>query len=209
MNLSAPIYSCTDRMGRIILLGMEEIIGRDEVFSVFTQAALTQVAEPDLPYKGGLDFSFQMLPQLQASLEKTYGISAGRGLAIRSGRACFRHLLREFGAEMGLTDLEFRLLSLPDRLKFSIRAMAALINQHTGLHAAFEMDDNCLYWTIERSPTNRANHNDKSVCHLIFGLLQETLSWTSGGKIYQMDEANCIERSDPCCKIRIRKNPIN
>lgn len=209
MNLSAPTFTCTDRMGRIILSGMEEIFGYHEISTVFNQATLTKIDGSGIPRQQELDLSFERLPQLQASLEKTYGLSAGRGLAIRSGRACFKHLVRDFGNEMGLMNLEFRLLSLPNRLKFINEALAELINKHTGLYAAFEMDDRYMYWTIEHNPTNEANHNDKSVCHLIFGLLQETLSWTSGGKIFQMEEIICIEHGDPCCKIRIRKKSIS
>jgi len=209
MNLSAPTFTCTDRMGRIILSGMEEIFGSNEISSVFTQAPLAKFDEPGMSRQMELDLSFERLPQLQSSLEKTYGLTAGRGLAIRSGRACFKHLLREFGTEMGLTDLEYRLLSLPARLKFSNQALAALLNQQTGQHVAFEMDDQYLHWTIERIPANGKMRNQKSTCHLIFGLLQEMLSWTSGGKIYQMEETHCIELGDPCCKIQIKKNPIS
>lgn len=209
MNVSVPTFTCSDRMGRIILSGMEEIFSSNEISSILNHTTLTKFDQSGQPINRELDLSFERLPQLQASLENIYGLSAGRGLAIRSGRACFRHLLREFGAEMGLMDLEFRLLSLPNRLKFCNQAMATLINQHTGLHAIFEMDDNYLNWTIERNPNNGTIGNDKSVCHLIFGLLQESLAWISGGKIYQMEEENCIERNDPCCKIQIRKNPIS
>jgi predicted hydrocarbon binding protein len=209
MTLSAPTFTCPDRMGQIILMGIEEIIGRNEISSVFNQAALAEFDEPGFPRKRVLDFSFEMLPRVQSCLEQTYGMSAGRGLAIRSGRACFRHLLREFGAEMGLTDLEYRLLSLPARIKFSNQALAALINQQTGQRVEFGMDDQYLHWTIERSPINGEMRNEKSICHLTYGILQETLSWTSGGKIYQVEETHCIERGDPCCKIQIRKNPIN
>jgi len=209
MTLSAPTFTCTDRMGRIILLGMEEIFGCNEISSVFDQAALAKFDEPGLPRNRELDFSFEMLPQLQTFLEQTYGMSAGRGLAIRSGRASFRHLLREFGDEMGLTDQEYRFLSLPARLKFSNQALAALINQQTGQHVEFGMDDLYLHWTIMCDPANGEMHNQRSTCHLTFGLLQEMLSWTSAGKIYQMEETHCIECGDPCCKIRIRKNPIN
>jgi predicted hydrocarbon binding protein len=196
-------------MGRIILSGMEEIFSCNEISSILNLSTLTKFDKSGQPVKQELDLSFERLPQLQASLENIYGLSAGRGLAIRFGRACFRHLLRDFGAEMGLMDLKFRLLSLPDRLKFCNQAMATLINQHTGLHVIFEMDDNFLDWKIERNPVNGTIRNEKSVCHLIFGLLQESLAWISGGKVYQMEEENCIERNDPCCKIRIRKNPIS
>ena len=209
MTLSAPTFTCTDRMGRVILSGMEEIIGRDEIFSILKQSATAEIVKTDMILKRDLDFSFKMLPELQANIEKIYGISAGRGLAIRSGRACFRYILREFGAELGLTNLEYRLLSLPARLKFSNQSLAALINKHSGQRVEFGMDDQYLRWTIERNPAKASVHNEKSACYLIFGLLQEMLSWTSGGKIYKMEQTHCTERGDKCCEIQISKTPIN
>ena len=208
MTLSAPTFTCTNRMGRVILSGMEEIIGHNEISSVFNQSAPAEIVETDMVLKQDLDFSFEMLPEMQATLEQTYGIPAGRGLAIRSGRACFRYILREFGTEMGLTDFEYRLLSLPARLLFCNQSLAALINQQTGQRVEFRMDDLYLHWTIERNPVKEGVLNEKSACHLTIGLLQEMLFWTSGGKIYQIEETRCIERGDPCCKIQIRKTPI-
>ena len=207
MTLSSPTFTCSDQMGRIILSGMQELFDTKEISSVLDHAALANFDESSSNQE--VDLSFERLPQLQASLERIFGTPAGRGLAIRSGRASFKHLLREFGKEMGMLDLEFRLLSLPARINFSNQALAALINKHTGLHAAVEMDDEYLYWTIEYNPDNAATYNERSVCHLVIGLLQETLSWTSGDRIYQMEETQCIDCNDPCCKIRIHKKPIS
>lgn len=209
MTISAPTFTCSDRMGRVILAGMEEIIGHNEISSLFNLVANDEIVVTDIILEHGLDFSFEMLPELQVNLDQAYGISAGRGLAIRSGRACFRHILREFGDEMGLTDLEFRLLSMPARLIFSNQSLAVLINQQNGQQVEFRTDDQYLHWTIERNPDKAGVHAEKSACHLTFGLLQEMLSWTSGGKIFQMEETHCIERGDPSCRIQISKTPIN
>jgi len=188
---------------------MEEIFSNNEIFSIFNETTQPESKETGILHQQELDLSFETLPQVQASLERNYGLSAGRGLAIRSGRSCFKHLLREYGHEMGLKDLEFRLLSLPNRLLFSGKALDALINHHTDVHTTFKMDDNYMLWTIDYHRVNGTIHNSKSVCHLVFGILQEELSWVSGGKIYRLEETHCIESNDPCCKIRIMNKPIS
>jgi predicted hydrocarbon binding protein len=40
------------------------------------------------------------------------------------------------------------------------------------------------------------------------GLLQESLYWLSGGKIFNVEETECIARGDPACTILIEKQPI-
>ncbi len=185
MNLSAPTFACTDRMGRIILSGMEEILGCQEITSVFNQAPLAKFDGSGLPRQQELDLTFERLPQLQASLEIKYGLSAGRGLAIRSGRACFRHLLREFGNEMGLTNLEFRLLSLPARLKVSNQALAALLNRQPGMHMEFEMDEQYLHWTIASNPETGERHIWRSTCHLVMVCFRKCSPGPAGVKYFR------------------------
>lgn len=209
MNSSAPTFNCTNRMGRIILLGMEEIIGHNQVCTVLNQASLAEVIQPDPPCNPEVDFSFDKIPQLQATLENVYGLAAGRGLAVRSGRACFKHILREFGAEMGLMGLDYRLLSLPTRLKVGSQSLAALFNRQTGQHVELALDDEYIHWNIEPCLVCGEKRTETSACQLTIGLLQEAMYWVGAGKIFQVEETLCIARGDPQCTLRVRKNPIN
>ncbi len=56
-----------------------------------------------------------------------YGPRGGRGIAQRAGRAGFKYLLRQNGTSMGITDLNFRLLPVPARLKAGLEALGALM----------------------------------------------------------------------------------
>jgi predicted hydrocarbon binding protein len=50
---------------------------------------------------------------------------------------------------------------------------------------------------------------DDPACHLAVGLLQESLYWVSGGKIFNVQETHCIARGDPACTIAIGMTPIS
>jgi predicted hydrocarbon binding protein len=41
------------------------------------------------------------------------------------------------------------------------------------------------------------------------GLLQESLYWLSGGKIFNVEETHCIARGDKACTIVIDRTPIS
>jgi predicted hydrocarbon binding protein len=124
------------------------------------------------------------------------------------GRAAFAYGLREYGSQLGLTEMAFRLLPLPTKMHVGAKAFADLFNRHTDQVVRLEETDTHLFWHIERCPLCWERHTHEPVCHLAVGLLQESLYWVSGGKIFNVEEILCIARGDPSCTISIEKAPI-
>ena len=102
-----PLYFYPNRMGRVVLLAMEEILGHSGVNAVLNLASLPEYINNYPSYNQDLNFPFEHISHLQVGFEGAYGPRAGRGLAMRVGRACLKFGLREFGPELGLTDLAF------------------------------------------------------------------------------------------------------
>ena len=117
MNTPTPTYYYPNRMGRIILLSLEEIIGRNGVNAVLNRADLPDYIGNYPPHNQDFKFPFKHVSQILGGLEALYGPHGGQGIALRSGRSCFQYGLREFGPLFGLTDLTFRLLPLQTKLK--------------------------------------------------------------------------------------------
>jgi predicted hydrocarbon binding protein len=210
--MPAPTCFYPNRMGRIVLLAMEEILGQSGANAVLNTAGLSDYIGHYPPHTQDLKFPFEHVSRLQAGLESAYGPRAGRGLALRVGRACFKYGLREFGPELGLTDLAFRLLPLPAKLKAGSEAFAALFNNFTDQRVRLERDDIYIYWIIERCPLcwgRRDQQPNGPCCHLAVGLLQEALYWISGGKYFQVEEKNCIACGDSACTIVIDQKPMS
>lgn len=214
---SAPKYYYPNRMGRIMLLAMEEILGQSGLNAVLHLSELTDYINHYPPHNQDLRFPFEHVSRLQIGLENAYGPRAGRGLALRVGRACFKYGLREFGPELGLTDLAFRLLPIPAKLAAGSEAFAGLFNNFTDQRVRLERDERYLYWHIERCPLCwgrqvepvELSQANGPCCHLAVGLLQEALYWVSGGKYFQVEEKSCIACGDSTCTIVIDQNPMS
>jgi len=210
-------YYYPNRMGRILLLAMEEILGRSGVNAVLNLADLHTYINNYPPHNQDLSFSFDNISHLQSGLEGAYGPKTGRGLALRVGRATFKYGLREYGPELGLTDLAFRLLPLPAKLKTGTEAFAALFNKFTDQRVRLKRDEKFIYWFIERCPicwdrrskegAAAAPKSSDPCCHLAVGLLQEALYWLSAGRYFEVEEENCIACGDSACKIVINQTP--
>jgi predicted hydrocarbon binding protein len=205
----APTYYYPNRMGKIVLLAMEEILGRSGVNAVLNSSHLTEYINNFPPYNQDLNVPFQHISSLQIGLENVYGPRAGRGIAMRVGRACLKYGLREFGPEIGLTDIAFRLLPLPTKIKAGSEAFAALFNNFTDQKVRLEKDEKFIYWKIERCPLCWERHADGPCCQLAVGLLQEALYWVSGGKNFEVEEEKCVACGDSECTIVINQTPLN
>jgi predicted hydrocarbon binding protein len=195
-------------MGRIILISMEEVMGRNGVHAILNLASLTSFLDNYPPDNSEREFPFLTISNMTDMLEQVYGPHGGRGLALRIGRACFNNGIRQYGTQTGITEMAFRLLPLPAKLSSGARAFAELFNQYTDQKVRIEEDGQKLLWHIERCPLCYDRHVHEPVCHLAVGLLQEALYWLSGGKVFSVEEKTCIAAGDETCMIEIDQSPI-
>lgn len=201
-------YYYPNRMGRIILLSMEEVIGRNGINAVLNLASLSGLIENYPPDNTTADFSFSTLTSLTEKLEQVYGPHGGRGLALRVGRACFNYGVRQYGKQLGLTDMAFRLLPLPAKLQAGAKVFAQFFNTFTDQQVQIAEEDGKLLWRIDRCPLCWERKAHEPVCHLAVGVLQEALYWLSGGKVFHVEEKTCIAAGDTACTIVIDLVPI-
>ncbi|HKZ70806.1 MAG TPA: 4-vinyl reductase [Anaerolineales bacterium] len=202
-------YNYPNKMGRIILLAMEEIMGRNGVNAVLNLAKLRRLINNYPPNNYDRQFSFEDVGAIQQALEDMYGPRGGRGLALRAGRACFKYGLKEFGPVLGIADLAFRLLPLNMKLKVGAEVFADTFNKYTDQRVRLTDDEDQIYWHIERCPICWGRKSDIPCCHLAVGILQESLYWVSGGKNFSVQETSCIARGDEACTVVIEKKPLD
>ena len=110
---------------------------------------------------------------------------------------------------LGLTEMAFRLLSLPTKLRVGAKSFADLFNKHTDQKVSIEERNGRILWNIERCPLCWGRRADEPVCHLAVGLVQEALYWVSGGKVFNVEETACIASGSPICTLEIDQTPIS
>ena len=177
----------------IIQLALESIIGREEMLRIVQHA--------DQPASGEPAVGQAQAGRVQAALEKAYGKLAGRGLAVRVGRACLGYSLRTLGDRSGLTDPAFRLLPLPKRLKAGSRKLADVFSQFGEVHVTPSEEASRFLFTINEV-------TECPCCAIAMGFLQEAYYWLSGGRNFLVTERECIAGGRPACTIMIDRVPI-
>lgn len=201
-------YHYSKPVGRMLLVGLEEIVGRAGLNAVLHTAKLTDLIRVEPQVDLSRDFSFAEVSGIQVALETLYGPHGGRGVALRAGRACFKYTLREFGAQLGLAAMDFRLLPLVDKLSTTVKRLAELFNRLSDQRIRVEDQTDSILWQIERCPFCWGRRTSEPVCQLAVGLLEEAAYWASGGKYFAVGESRCVAQGDEVCMITIRKQPV-
>lgn len=198
-----------NRMGRIVLTAMEDIMGRHGVNATLNLAGLEARVDNYPPNNLDKAFAFRELSLIQESLDEMFGSRAGRALALRTGRETFKYALKDFMPVMGIADLAFRPLHLGIKIKIGLEVFAETFNKFTDQVVRLREDTDRHLWRIERCPVCWQRSTDSPCCHLAVGLLEESLSWVSNGRSFRVEEEACIAAGGDVCLISIYKKPLS
>lgn len=201
-------YYYPNKMGRIMLTSLEEVMGRNGLNALLNLIELRQYIQHAPPDNLERNFDFANISNINRGLEELYGPRGGRGLALRSGRAIFSRGLRQFGALAGVGDLAFKVLPLKTKLKIGIPAVARIFTQFSDQTSSVEENDTHFLYTIERCSMCWGQQADRPICYIAVGILQETLRWVSSGLEFRVDEVECHAMGANACVFRIDKEPI-
>lgn len=197
-----------NRMGRIVLTAMEDIMGRHAVNATLNFAGIDQWVDSYPPNNLELGFTFGELAAIQAAIGDLFGERGGRALALRTGRETFKYALKEFMPILGIADLAFRPLNLGIKIKIGLEIFAQTFNKFTDQVVSLAEEPDRHLWIIERCPVCWQRRSDRPCCHLAVGLLQESLNWVSNGREFAVREIECVATGDEACVIAIQKKPI-
>jgi predicted hydrocarbon binding protein len=193
-----------NRKGRIMELALEEILGQSGYSAL--RDSMDSSPGADLENKQGSTITAWLV---QSALEEAYGSRAGCGLTMRIGRVCFIYMLREYGAEVGLTDQAFKLLPHSMRMKKGNEMFAFLFMELAACQVRQENSDQTITWIIEPDVKLPSDLRKTPLCMLAAGYLQEALTWMSGGKVFRV-ESRCDPQDDvSMCRVVIDRVPVS
>jgi predicted hydrocarbon binding protein len=197
-----------NKMGRIVLTAMENIMGRHGVNAILNLAQLHNLVDNYPPNNLDLGFTFNEFSTIQQTIEEMYGVRGGRGLALRAGRETWKYALKEFMPVLGITDLAFRTLPLGIKIKIGLEVFAQTFNRFSDQRVRLGEDERGYLWIIEQCPICWERTSEAPCCHLAIGLLEQSLDWVSRGRRFLVQEVECVATGDETCTIIISKKPI-
>jgi predicted hydrocarbon binding protein len=198
-----------NKFARIAILALEEVMGKNGLNAILNLANLSDLIDNYPPDNLERQFDFADFSAIQGALEELYGPRGGRGLAMRTGRATFSDVLKNFGALAGVGDLAFKVLPLPSKLRIGLPSMAKIFSTASDqLSTVVEKEDHYLY-TIHRCPVCWGRKTDKPACFIATGLLNASMKWLSGGNEFKVTQVTAKSTGDPTCDFIIDKEPLD
>lgn len=198
-----------NKIGRIYLMAMEEVMGSNGIKAVLNLAKVPELIGNYPPNNLSREFDFADFGAIGAAIEEMYGPRGGRGLALRAGRASFAQGLSEFGSVVGASELAFKVIPLGTKVKVGLKAMAETFTKFSDQHSEVEEAEEFFIYTIHKCPVCWGRKSEKPICYGAVGILQEGLRWVSGGKDFKVEEVDCIAAGDKTCVFHIYKEPLN
>jgi predicted hydrocarbon binding protein len=208
MTTSEESYYYPNRMGRIFLIAMNDIIGVHGVNATLNLAGVPDLVNNYPPNNLKLGFKFEHLAAILETMDDMFGSRAGRVLALRTGQETFKYALKDFMPVLGIADLSFRPLHLGIKLKIGLGVFAETFNKFTDQIVRLDEEESRHLWIIERCPVCWQRETTDPCCHLAVGLLKESLNWVSNGREFRVEEIECIATGNSACVIAIYKQPI-
>jgi len=170
-----------NKMGRLYLTALEEVLGKNGINTVLRLADLAQFIDHYPPDNLDKQFDFAYIAALNDAIETIYGVRGGRGLEQRVGRKLFSEGLRNFGALSGAGDLAFKVLPLSAKLKIGVPAIARVFNAVTDqISNVYEYEDHFIY-TLERCSMCWERSTDQPGCHTAVSIIHEARKWLTRG----------------------------
>jgi predicted hydrocarbon binding protein len=200
-------YFYPNRMGRIIISSLGEVVGADNAKLTLAAAGLATYAEQLPPNDLELAFPFEHVSRLQAAAEAVFGVEEGRDINRRVGRACLGGGLQQFNPLLGIADLPLRNMPLGLKLNIGFDMFAMVFNRFTDQVVKVGEDSHGYLWVNERCPVCWARQTDYPCCDLAVGILQEAITWATGGREFEVKQITCIAMGNHACTIRINKRP--
>lgn len=198
-----------NKFALIMIKALEDVMGKNGLNAILNLAHLPELIDNYPPGNLAKEFDFADVSAINQALEEMYGPRGGRGLALRAGRATFADALKNFGALAGAGDLAFKVLPMQVKLRIGLPAMARIFTQVSDQHSTVQEFDNEFIYTIHRCPVCWGRKDqDKPVCFIAVGLLQEGLRWVSGGHEFRVYETKCVSMGNDICEFIIQKAPI-
>lgn len=198
-----------NKIARIYLEVLEDIMGKNGLNSVLNKAGLTHLIDNYPPDNLERAFDFADFSGLNQALDDTYGPRGGRVFALRGGRASVKAGLEAFGASVGIAGLAMKVLPPQAKLKIGLSGMAKIFSTFSDQLSTVEEKDDHYVYTIHKCPVCWGRQSDAPVCHGAVGLLQGGLHWVSGGKDFRVIQTRCHAMGHDDCRFDIYKEPLN
>lgn len=191
---------------RVILLGIQEILGENGLKTVLNFAGLKKYINNFPPNNHDIDSCMASeIGRLEQGVGDIFGGNGAYAVLFQVGRMQAKWGLEENPDIVNALKETIKDLSEREKVKTVLSITAETVSAGIGADIWVEEDkDDFLYKTKDISHSFNKK-NDKPLCHTSDGFLFEVTAWATENNDWVAKEESCIAMGKSYCTFRIRK----
>lgn len=198
-----------NKIGRLYLLSLEDVMGRTGVNALLNMAGMKHLVNTYPPNDLKREFPFRDLSTISEATETMFGARGARGMELRAGRFAFSLGLKEFGPLLGMADLALKLMPMTMKMKIVLNATAQTFDRFSDQPTHVEDRKGQFIYMIDKCPVCWGRTTTKPSCYLAQGIIEEALTWVTGGHNFKVEQITARSMGDPSCSLAIDKEPTD
>ncbi|MFP4321204.1 MAG: hypothetical protein ACLFTK_01995 [Anaerolineales bacterium] len=203
-------FNLPNKFARILIDAMRQVMHEDDFNALMSAAELPQLARHTLPDNLEKSFDFTYLSRIRAAHTQVFGAEEGDECARLAGQTAFKEGLRHFGDLAGASDLAQRPIPMQEKLALGLPAMGRVITEFSDqLTRVYPYDEETYIYTLERCPMCWGLRSERPICHINQGLVEEGLSWASGGRAWRVEMTACVAQGDDMGRLTVYRTPLD
>jgi predicted hydrocarbon binding protein len=197
-----------NRAFRVILLGVEDVVGKNGMASVLRTAGLSQYIgnyPPSDTERGG--HLVQYASRINHALYDIYGARGARAILNRIGRGRARNAIEENAAFANAIKMAIRFLPRRMKVKLALERVSKEFSHQMGTQVKLLEEDEAFIWEDPYCSSCMDWQSDVPVCHTTAGFIFGVIAWGLEDEDFKVQEVACRAKGDAACRYRITLNP--
>lgn len=189
---------------RVILLGVEDVVGKNGMATVLRAAHLAQYINnypPSDTACGGHQRHY--MAQVNHALFDIYGARGARAILSRIGRGRAKSAIEENAAFANAVKMAVALFPRRIRVKLALERMSKEYSQQMGTDIRVSEDGEAFYWDDPHCAACVDWQSDAPVCHTTAGFIFGILAWGADDEDFKVQEVQCRAKGDAVCRYRV------
>lgn len=193
-----------NRAFRVILLGVEDVVGKNGMAPVLRTAGLSQYIgnyPPSDTERGG--HLVEYASRINRALYDIYGARGARAILNRIGRGRARNAIEENAAFANAIKMAISLLPRRMKVKLALERVSKEFSHQMGTEIKFFEEGEEFIWEDPYCSSCMDWQSDVPVCHTTAGFIFGVIAWGLGDENFKVQEVACRAKGDEVCKYRI------
>jgi len=193
-----------NRAFRVILLGIEEVVGKNGMSAVLRTANLAQYIDnypPSNTERGGHPLHY--MSDINRALYEIYGMRGARAILYRVGRGRAKKAIEENATFANAVKMAVSLLPRRMKVKLALERISREYSQQMGTDVRVFEEGEFFFWEDAHCPGCIGWSSETAVCHTTAGFIFGVLAWGADDEDFKVQEVLCRAKGDAVCRYQI------